>query len=439
MILQLGGQTPLNLAAGLEAAGVPILGTSPASIRLAEDREDFARVLHQLDLPHPEYGIARTPDEAGAIAEKIGYPVLVRPSFVLGGRAMAVVGDAAQLERFTKLAAEAAPGQPILIDRFMEDAYEIDVDALADGSRVVVVAVMQHIEEAGVHSGDSACILPPYKVSAFHLETIREYTEQLGQALGVRGLLNVQYAIKDDVVYILEANPRASRTVPFASKATGLSMARAAARIAIGQSLDEIGIFHAPRVDGFFVKEAVLPFRKLPSDVSVLGPEMRSTGEVMGHAAHFGHAFAKSQQAAGSGLPLSGTALISVNDFDKGAALKIARDLHRMGFEICATAGTADYFARTGLPVTRVNKVSAGSPHVVDWIRDGRAQLIINTPLGSAAHSDGAQIRAAAMDRNVPILTTLSAAAAAVAAIRSLSQKELKYRSLQEHYKAAIK
>jgi len=439
VILQLGGQTPLNLAAGLESAGVPILGTSPASIRLAEDREDFAHILRQLDLPAPEYGIARSPQEAGEVAERIGYPVLVRPSFVLGGRAMAVVGDRSQLERFTRLAAEAAPGQPILVDRFMEDAYEIDVDALSDGQRVVVVAVMQHIEEAGVHSGDSACLLPPYKVSAFHLETISEYTEQLALALGVRGLINVQYAIKDDVVYILEANPRASRTVPFASKATGLSMARAAARIAVGQSLDEIGILNAPRVDGFFVKEAVLPFRKLPSDVSVLGPEMRSTGEVMGHASRFGHAFAKSQAAAGSGLPVSGAALISVNDFDKGAALKIARDLHRMGFEICATGGTADYFGRTGLPVTRVNKVSEGSPHVVDWIREGRVQLVINTPLGSAAHSDGAQIRAVANDRNVPILTTLSAAAAAVAAIRALTQKALKYRSLQEHYRIAGK
>ena len=436
VILQLGGQTPLNLAAGLEAAGVPILGTSPASIRLAEDREDFSQVLLKLELPHPEFGIARTPEEARVVAETIGYPVLVRPSFVLGGRAMAIVGDATQLERFTKLAAEVAPGQPILIDRFMEDAYEIDVDALADGTRVVVVAVMQHIEEAGVHSGDSACILPPYKVSAYHLETIREYTEQLGLALGVRGLLNVQYAIKDDVIYILEANPRASRTVPFASKATGLSMARAAARIAVGQSLDEIGIFHAPRVDGFFVKEAVLPFRKLPSDISVLGPEMRSTGEVMGHAAHFGHAFAKSQLAAGSGLPLAGAVMISVNDFDKGAALKIARDLHRMGFEICATPGTAAYFARTGMPVTPVNKVSDGSPHVVDWIREGRVQLILNTPLGSTAHSDGAAIRAAAVERNIPILTTLSAAAAAVAAIRSMRQKELKYRSLQDHFRA---
>jgi carbamoyl-phosphate synthase large subunit len=435
VILQLGGQTPLNLAAGLAAAGVPVLGTSPDSIRLAEDREAFARVLRKLELPHPEYGIARSAAEAGEVARRIGYPVLVRPSFVLGGRAMAVVGDAAQMETFARLAEEAAPGKPILVDRFMDDAYEIDVDALCDGRRVIVVAVMQHIEEAGVHSGDSACILPPYKVSAFHLETIREYTQALGLALGVRGLLNVQYAIKDDVVYILEANPRASRTVPFAGKATGLSMARAAARIAVGQTLDDLELFESPRLDGFFVKEAVLPFRKLPSDISSLGPEMRSTGEVMGQAAQFGHAFAKAQLAAGNGLPLSGVALISVNDYDKGAALKIARDLHRLGFEIAATAGTAEYFARTGLPVTWVNKVTEGSPHVVDWIREGRANLVLNTPLGSTAHSDGARMRAAAALRGTPILTTLSAAAAAVAAIRSLQQKELSYHSLQEHFK----
>ena len=434
VILQLGGQTPLNLAAGLEAAGVPILGTSPASIRLAEDREEFARVLRSLELPHPQYGFAHSPQEALAVAESIGYPVLVRPSFVLGGRAMAVVGDAAQLEHFSRLAAEAAPGMPVLIDRFMEDAYEIDVDALCDDERVVVAAVMQHIEEAGVHSGDSACILPPYKVSAYHLETIREYTEQLGMALDVRGLLNVQYAIKDDIVYVLEANPRASRTVPFASKAIGLSLARAAARVAVGETLRQQGILKAPHVDGFFVKEAVLPFRKLPGDVTVLGPEMRSTGEVMGHAAHFGHAFAKSQLAAGTGLPLGGAALISVNDYDKGAALKIARDLRQLGFEIIATAGTADYFSRVGLLVQRVNKVNQGSPHVVDLVQSGQVQLVINTPLGPAAHSDGAQIRTAAFNQNIPILTTLSAAAAAVAAIRSLGMKELNYRSLQVHY-----
>ena len=437
VILQLGGQTPLNLAEGLEAAGVPILGTSPASIRLAEDREQFASVLRRLALPHPEYGIAHSPQEALAVAQSIGFPVLVRPSFVLGGRAMAIVGDTAQLEHFTRLAAQVAPGMPILIDRFMEDAYEIDVDALCDGERVVVVAVMQHIEEAGVHSGDSACILPPYKVSAYHQETIREYTQQLGLALGVRGLLNVQYAIKDDIVYILEANPRASRTVPFASKASGLSLARAATRVAAGETLREQGILQAPRIDGFFVKEAVLPFRKLPGDVTVLGPEMRSTGEVMGHAAHFGHAFAKSQIAAGTGLPLDGAVLISVNDYDKGAALKIARDLRQMGFEIVATQGTADYFTRVGLPVRVVNKVNQGSPHVVDLVHSSQVQLVINTPLGPAAHSDGAQIRTAAFNQNIPILTTLSAAAAAVAAIRSLRLKELKYRSLQVHYAQA--
>jgi carbamoyl-phosphate synthase large subunit len=347
---------------------------------------------------------------------------------------MAVVGDAAQLAHFTELAAEVCPGQPILIDRFMEDAYEIDVDALCDGEQAVVVAIMQHIEEAGVHSGDSACILPPYKVSAYHQETIREYTTSMALTLGVRGLLNVQYAIKDDIVYILEANPRASRTVPFASNATGLAMARAAARIAVGRSLASLGIREAPRVDGFFVKEAVLPFRKLPGDVTVLGPEMRSTGEVMGHAAHFGHAFAKSQLAAGTGLPLEGAILISVNDFDKGAALKIARDLHQMGFAILATEGTAAYFRRVGLAVESVGKVSAGSPHGVDLIRAGRVQLVLNTPLGPLAHSDGAQLRTAAFNHNIPILTTLSAAAAAVAAIRSLRHKELQYRSLQSHY-----
>jgi carbamoyl-phosphate synthase large subunit len=439
VILQLGGQTPLNLAAGLEAAGVPILGTSPASIRLAEDREQFAALLEKLDISHPDYGIAYSLEEGRAVAEKIGYPVLVRPSFVLGGRAMAVVGDKSQLEGFVCAAMEAAPGQPLLIDRFMEDAYEIDVDALADGQRVIIGAVMQHIEEAGVHSGDSACILPPYKVSQYHLNIIREYTERLGLALQVKGILNVQYAIKDDVVYVLEVNPRASRTVPYASKATGLPMARVAALVMAGKTLAELGVLSEPEVDGFFVKEAVLPFKKLPSDVTVLGPEMRSTGEVMGHAAHFGHAFAKSQLAAGTNLPLQGSILISVNDFDKGAALKIARDLHRMGFRLVATAGTADYFRRVGLPVETVNKVSQGSPHVVDLINQHAVELILNTPLGPVTHSEGAQIRSAATRMGVPLLTTLSAAAAAVAAIQALRQKALSYRSLQAHYAHQLK
>ncbi len=434
VILQLGGQTPLNLAEGLEKAGVCVLGTSPASIALAEDREKFAMLLDRLDISHPDYGVAYSLEEARQVARKIGYPVLVRPSFVLGGRAMAVVGDESQLAGFIGAALEAAPGQPLLVDRFMEDAYEIDVDALADGNQVVIGAIMQHIEEAGVHSGDSACILPPYKVSQYHLNIIREYTERIGLALQVKGLLNIQFAIKEDIVYVLEANPRASRTVPFASKATGLSLARVAAQVMAGSTLAQLGVFKEPEVDGFFVKEAVLPFKKLPSDITVLGPEMRSTGEVMGHAARFGHAFAKSQLAAGMNIPLHGSVLISVNDYDKGAALKIARDLHRMGFRLITTQGTADFFRRTGLPVDVVNKVSQGSPHVVDLINNHEVDLILNTPLGPMTHSDGAEIRTAATRMGVALVTTLSAAAAAVAAISALRQKELSYRSLQVHY-----
>lgn len=434
VILQLGGQTPLNLAEGLANAGVRILGTSPSSIALAEDREKFALLLDQLDIPHPEYGVANSLHEAQEVAQKINYPVLVRPSFVLGGRAMAVVGDETQLSGFISAALEAVPGQPVLVDRFMEDAYEIDVDAIADGRQVIIGAIMQHIEEAGVHSGDSACILPPYKVSQYHLNIIREYTERLGKALQVKGLLNVQYAIKEDIVYVLEVNPRASRTVPFASKATGIPLARIAAQVMVGHTLSDLGMQNEPEVDGFFVKEVVLPFRKLPSDITVLGPEMRSTGEVMGHAAHFGHAFAKAQLAAGMNLPLQGSILISVNDFDKGPALKIARDLHRKGFKLYATQGTADFFNRISLPVEVVNKVSQGSPHVVDLINQHSIDLILNTPLGSTAQSDGAEIRIAAARMGIALLTTLSAAAAAVAAINALRQKELSYRCLQVHY-----
>jgi len=435
VIVQFGGQTPLNLAAGLEAAGVKILGTSPQSIRLSEDREEFAHLLKELEIPQPENGITRSLAEARIVAANIGYPVLVRPSFVLGGRAMAIVENESALAGFMSKAIEAAPGQPILIDKFMEDAFEIDVDALADGERVVIGAVMQHIEEAGVHSGDAACVLPPYKVSTYHQGIMREYTEQLGLALKVKGLMNVQFALKDEMVYVLEVNPRASRTVPFASKATGLNLAYAAAQVMAGRSLEEIGITEEPKVDGFFLKEAVLPFKKLPGSSTLLGPEMRSTGEVMGHAAHFGHAFAKSQLAAGTGLPESGTVLISVNDYDKSAGLKLARDLYRMGFQLMATPGTAAFLEKVGLPVQKVNKMADGSPHTVDFIRAGQVQLIINTPLGPQSHSDGAEIRSAAVTMNVPLLTTLSAAAAAVAAIKAMRQKELHYRSLQDHYR----
>ena len=434
VIVQFGGQTPLNLASGLEEAGVKILGTSPHAIQLSEDREEFAKLLKQLDISQPENGIARSLEEARQVAQQIGYPVLVRPSFVLGGRAMALVEAEEHLAEFIEKAIDAAPGQPILIDKFMEDAFEIDVDALADSERVVIGAIMQHIEEAGVHSGDAACVLPPYKVSAYHQSIMREYTQQLGLALGVRGLMNVQFALKDEVVCVLEVNPRASRTVPYASKATGLNLAYIAAQLMAGKKLEELGVTHEPRVDGFFVKEAVLPFKKLPGSSMLLGPEMRSTGEVMGHASRFGHAFAKSQVAAGTALPQRGAVLITVNDFDKSAGLKFARDMHRMGFKIYATPGTAEMCQQAGLPVQVVEKSLAGPSQMIDLIRAGKIQLVLNTPLGPHAHSAGAGIRAAAIAMNVPLLTTLSAARAAVSAIQAMTGKELKYRSLQSHF-----
>jgi carbamoyl-phosphate synthase large subunit len=434
VIVQFGGQTPLNLAAGLEDAGVNILGTSPRAILLSEDREEFAKLLKELDIPQPENGIARSFEEARDVARQIGYPVLVRPSFVLGGRAMAFVESEEHLAGFIQKAIEAVPGQPILIDKFMEDAFEIDVDALSDGERVVVGAVMQHIEEAGVHSGDAACVLPPYKVSAYHQGIMREFTKQLGLALGVCGLMNVQFALKDEIVCVLEVNPRASRTVPYASKATGLNLAYVAAQVMTGCKLAELGVTEEPRVDGFFVKEAVLPFNKLPGSSVLLGPEMRSTGEVMGHASRFGHAFAKSQIAAGSGLPQSGAVLVTVNDFDKSTGLKFAREMYRMGFKLYATPGTAAICQKASLPVEVVEKAQDGSTPIADLIRAGKIQLVLNTPLGPHAHTDGAAIRSAAIAMNVPLLTTLSAAMAAISAIQAMSKKELRYRSLQSHF-----
>ncbi|MBN1562418.1 MAG: carbamoyl-phosphate synthase large subunit [Anaerolineae bacterium] len=434
VIVQFGGQTPLNLTADLVRHGVPILGTSPDAIAMAEDRGQFGALLDKLDIPSPANGMADTADDARRIAAEIGYPVIVRPSYVLGGRAMAIVYSEDALNHYIDSALAAAPGQAILIDHYLEDAYEVDVDAISDGQRVVIGGIMQHIEEAGVHSGDSACVMPPYKISAYHLTHIREYTEQLGLALGVRGLMNVQYAIKDDIAYVLEVNPRASRTVPFVSKATGVPLARYAARIMAGATLDELGLFEEPRIDGFFVKEAVLPFKKFMGVDALLGPEMRSTGEVMGHASRFGHAFAKAQIAAGDSLPMSGTVFISVNDYDKSAGLKLARDLQRMGFELVATRGTAAFCVGAGLSVRPVSKVSEGSPNVVDLIRAGEIDLIINTPLGSTAHSDGMQIRTAAVLHNVPLLTTLSAAQAAVNGIQALKAQDLRVRSLQEHH-----
>ncbi|MHB2019919.1 MAG: carbamoyl-phosphate synthase large subunit [Candidatus Xenobia bacterium] len=437
VIVQFGGQTPLGLARVLAARGIPILGTPPDAIDLAEDRGRFDVLLERLDIPRPAGGIATDAAAARRIASEIGYPVVVRPSYVLGGRAMAIVYDESALDRYLQAAVQAAPDQPILVDHYLEDAFEVDVDAVADGTRVVIGGIMQHIEEAGIHSGDSACVLPPYKISAYHMTEMREYTERLGMELGVIGLMNVQYAIKDDVVYVIEVNPRASRTVPYVSKATGVPLARMATRVMLGQRLEDLGLLEEPMVRGFFVKEAVLPFRKFLGVDALLGPEMRSTGEVMGHAKQFGHAFAKAQLAAGDRIPTSGSVFLSVNDFDKSTALRLGRELHRLGFRLYATRGTADFLRRASLPVTPVNKVSDGSPHIVDLIADGRIDLIINTPYGQTAHGDGSHLRMAAVRHNVPLLTTLSAASAAIRGITALRKSALEVQSLQEHYATA--
>ncbi len=453
-LVQYGGQTPLNLAAGLQAAGVPILGTQPEAIELAEDRESFSALLAELDIPAPDNGIAHSTEQALSIAARIGYPLVVRPSYVLGGRAMAIVDDEESLRHYMAYAVDVdtemtTSGQEvaILVDEFLEDAYEVDVDAIADGERVVIGGILQHIEEAGIHSGDSACVLPPYKISGYHLSIIREYTEKLGLALGVRGLMNVQYAIKDDVVYVIEVNPRASRTVPFVSKATGVPLAKLAARVMAGKSLAEVGLLEEPEVQGFFVKEAVLPWKKFSGADTLLGPEMRSTGEVMGHAQNFGHAFAKSQLGADYRLPTDGGVLITVNDYDKGAALKLARDFSRMGFDLYATSGTAALIQRVGLPVDVLSKAATaeashhsednGAYTTLDAMRDGKIGLIINTPLGPHSRADGQRIRTLATRMEIPLITTLSAAQAAVNGIRAMMAAELSVRSLQAHYERA--
>jgi carbamoyl-phosphate synthase large subunit len=435
VVVQFGGQTPLKLAAALEDAGVPILGTSFDSIDIAEDRGRFCQLMDELGIPVPAHSMAQSYEEALEAAARIKYPVIVRPSYVLGGRAMAIVYDEASLGQYVQSALQAAPGQPILIDQYLEDAYEVDVDAIADGENVTVCGVMQHIEEAGIHSGDSACVLPPYKVSAYHLSHIREYTEQTGRTLEVSGLMNIQYAVKDDIVYSLEVNPRASRTVPYVSKATGYPLAKLATKVIMGSTLTDLDLDKEPVVGGFFVKEAVLPFKKFFGVDSRLGPEMRSTGEVMGHAKDFGHAFAKAQLAAGNSLPLAGTVFISVNDYDKSNALKIARDLARLGFKLVATQGTAEFCSRAGLEVGTIKKVSEGSPNVVDLISSGEVDLVINTPLGSEAYSDGSQLRMAAVHFGVPNTTTLSAAQAAVNGIQALRARALNVCSLQEYYR----
>lgn len=434
VIVQFGGQTPINLTAGLAAAGVPIWGTPPDSIDLAEDRGRFGELLRELNIDHPQWGMANSEAEAREIVARIGYPVLIRPSFVLGGRAMAIAYDDDSMLEYLKEAASVSAGNPVLIDQFIEDAFEVDVDAVSDGKKVVIAGIMQHIEEAGVHSGDSACVLPPYKISLYHQTIMEDYARKLGRALNVKGLMNIQFALKDDIVYVIEVNPRASRTVPFVSKATGVPVAKIAAQVQSGKTLGELGFEKMPTIDGFFVKEAVLPFNKLPGADALLGPEMRSTGEVMGHASRFGHAFIKSQLAAGTPLPTEGAVLLTVNDFDKGSILKIGRDLHRMGFTLYATPGTALALEKANLPVVYVSKAKGVGVTTVNIIEEGKVDLVINTPLGQEAYDDANRLRKAAVRHSVPLITTLSAAQAAVSGISALQKKSLKVRSLQTHH-----
>ncbi|MGH7529943.1 MAG: carbamoyl-phosphate synthase large subunit [Gemmatimonadales bacterium] len=439
VVVQLGGQTPLQLTQPLAAAGVPILGTSPDAIDIAEDRERFEELARRLGVTQPPNGTARSVEEAVAVAGRIGYPVLVRPSYVLGGRAMEIVYDDGSLRDYFVKAARVAPEHPVLIDRFLEDAFEADVDALADGRRCIIGGVMQHIEDAGVHSGDSACVLPPYLIGDRQVEEMRRHTQAFAAALGVVGLLNVQYAIKDGVVYVLEVNPRASRTVPFVSKATGVPLAKLAAAVMAGRTLDELGVPDELPVAGVAVKEAVFPFTKLPGVDTVLGPEMRSTGEAMGLADSFGMAFAKAQIAADGSLPLTGAVFVTVNDGDKPTVVPIVRRLHELGFRILATEGTQRYLRGRGVPAEGVRKVHEGRPHAIDLIVSGEVHLLINTPLGKFTQADDYAIRRAALVHRVPYTTTMSAASAACDAIIALRSRTGTVRSLQEwHEKANV-
>ncbi len=433
VIVQFGGQTPLKLAAGLEAAKVPILGTSPDAIDLAEDRERFQQLLQQLKLKQPENGIARSEDEARAVVAKIGYPVVIRPSYVLGGRAMEIVRSNAQLERYMTEAVKVSGSSPVLIDSYLSDAIEVDVDCLADAETQFVAGVMEHIEEAGIHSGDSACTLPPYSLAPEIIADIKRQTEALARALKVVGLMNVQYAVKDGVVYILEVNPRASRTVPFVAKAIGQPLAKIASRVMAGEKLASFNL-HENEVDHIAVKEAVFPFARFPGVDIILGPEMKSTGEVMGIDHDFGTAFAKAQLAAGTILPLKGSVFISVRDGDKPGLVDSARRLIAMGFEIVATSGTARFFEEHGIAVRRVNKVMEGRPHIVDAMKNGDIQLVFNTSEGAASIRDSFDLRRTALMNKIPYFTTTAGARAAVRAIEALRAGSLAVTPLQAYF-----
>jgi len=435
VIVQFGGQTPLNLAARLEKAGVPIIGTSVASIALAEDRKKFKKLLHSLGLRQPANDTANSAKEAVSKAEKIGYPVVVRPSYVLGGRAMKIVYDKQALEAFMEEAVEVSPGHPVLLDKFLQNAIEVDVDALGDGKDVVIGGIMEHIEEAGIHSGDSACALPPHTIPETVVDDIRQQTKKLARALKIKGLMNIQYAVKESDVFILEVNPRASRTVPFVSKATGIPMAKIASMIMAGKKIKDIGV--PDPMKGLYytsVKESVLPFSRFSGVDILLGPEMMSTGEVMGVSENFGNAFAKAQAGAGQLLPLEGKVFISVQDSDKRNIVFIAKKLRDLGFSITATEGTAKILRNNDVEVRVVKKMHEGSPNVMDMVLGGGVDLVINTAAGKKPHTDGAMIRSAAVMRGIPCITTLAGAQASVNGIESMKKTGILVRSLQEYY-----
>ena len=443
MIVQFGGQTPLNLAQRLRAAGVPIIGTSPESIDLAEDRKRFGKLLDELKIPQPAGGTATSVEEALAVGERIGYPVLVRPSYVLGGRAMVIAYDADAVALYMKQAVEYSQERPVLVDHFLENAIEVDVDALCDSEDVVIAGIMQHIEEAGIHSGDSSCVLPAVSIRAETLDVIRTYTRKLALALNVIGLVNLQLAIQRDAegqdhVFIIEVNPRASRTVPYVSKATGIPLAKIAARLMTGRKLRDL--LPAQLASGkdfetgthYFVKSPVFPWSKFAGTDMVLGPEMRSTGEVMGVAASFGEAFAKAQLAAGQLLPCSGTVFFSVNDIDKPAAIELARRYVHLGFRIVATEGTANALENSGLSVERVYKVKEGRPNIVDLIKGDRIQLIINTQCGQDTFFDEKAIRRSAVMARIPAITTIAAGQAAAEGIAAMQRRHTTVYALQQ-------
>ena len=436
VIAQFGGQTPLNLALGLQANGVNILGTSPESIERAEDREMFSAMLHKLNIPQPPNGLATTEEEAVAAAHELDYPVLVRPSFVLGGRAMQIVYSDTELRHYMQHAVEASPERPVLVDKFLEDATEVDVDCIADAKNgtFVIGGMLEHVEFAGVHSGDAAMVLPPHALSQSAIDTMREYTHAMAAELEVTGLMNVQYAVKDEIVYVLEVNPRASRTIPFVSKAIGVPLAKLAAQVMAGAKLSDLGFTEEIWPKYWAVKESVFPFNKFVGQDIILSPEMRSTGEVMGLDADLGVAYAKSQMAANTPLPLEGKVFISVSDAHKDEVPALAKDFVELGFELVATGGTAKVIEDAGLQVERVSKLAEGRPNSLDLLKNNELQLVINTPTGEVPRSDEVQIRTSAVYSGTPIMTTISSAKAAVNGIRSIKKSGYGVRTVQEFH-----